>query len=168
MPHFHIHRYRCRTRRIYYIYADTVIHLYQCVCVCLCLCVNTCTIMFISFVLRADEDCLRNENIYVANLCGSRSCCCCFNVVAAVVVVCCFVVFCACLCFIFSAARLLLVSWLVCLVCISYSDFFVLSPSSLLFFVFVFVLTAVGVSAGRLLHCTVDPCKWDLLPGPVA
>lgn len=120
MPNFHIHRYRCRTRRIYYIYADTVIHLYQCVCVCLCLCVNTCTIMFISFVLRADEDCLRNENIYVANLCGSRSCCC----FIVVVVVCCFVVFCACLCFIFSAARLLLVPWLVCLVCISYSDFF--------------------------------------------
>lgn len=124
--------------------------------------------MFISFVLRADEDCLRNENIYVANLCGSRSCCC-FNdvvVVAGVVVL------------LFSALVSVLFSLL--LVCSLFRDLFALSayPTaiffcslafvSLWFFVFVFVLTAVDVSAGRLLHCTVDPCKWDLLPGPVA
>lgn len=78
----------------------------------------------------------------------------------------------------FSALVSVLFSLL--LVCSSFRDLFALSayPTaiffcffafvSLLFFVFVFVLTAVDVSAGRLLHCTVDPCKWDLLPGLVA
>lgn len=76
----------------------------------------------------------------------------------------------------FSALVSVLFSLL--LVCSSFRDLFALSayPTaifflfflSFLFFVFVFVLTAVDVSAGRLLHCTVDPCKWDLLPGPVA
>lgn len=137
-----------------------------CVCVCLCLCVNTCTIMFISFVLRADEDCLRNENIYVANLCGSRSCCC-FNVVAAVVVVCCFLRL-SLFYFLCCSFAPRFVTCLPCLHILQRFFFCSFAFASLLFFVFVFVLTAVDVSAGRLLHCTVDPCKWDLLPGPVA